>query len=185
MRIISGSRRGRKIDPPQGLTARPTTDFAKEGLFNVLANRVEMESLDVLDLFGGTGSIGYEFASRGCRTVTTVEKNRLHAAFIRKMTDVLGFENMEVIQGDVFKYVKSCRRKYDLIFADPPYQMEELDSLPDMIMVGHLLKEGGLFVLEHGPKKDFSEHRYFVEHRHYGNVNFSFFEPAGDGKEMP
>lgn len=176
MRIISGSHRGRKIEPPRGMTARPTTDFAKEGLFNVLSNRMELEGLTILDLFGGTGSIGYEFASRGCRMVTTVEKNRLHASFITRMVSALKLENMEVVQGDVFKYLNGRPGQYDVIFADPPYQMEELDRMPDLVMGRGLLKDGGLFVLEHGPKKDFSEHWCFVEHRHYGNVNFSFFE---------
>lgn len=176
MRIISGRCKGHRFNPPSNITARPTTDFAKESLFNVLNNRVDFEELSVLDLFSGTGGISFEFASRECPSITAVEMNKQHAYFIRKVIADLKFDAINLIQGDVFKYLKNCSAKFDLIFADPPYELPTLDALPDLIFEQSLLKEGGVFILEHPSKKNFGSHPHFVEHRNYGNVNFSFFE---------
>lgn len=176
MRIISGKYKGHRLSPPTNITARPTTDFAKESLFNVLNNRIDFEEITVLDLFAGTGGISYEFASRGCPSVTTVEMSNNHARFIRKVSAELKLDAIHLVQGDVFKYLSSCHAGFDLIFADPPYELPTLDKLPDLIFEYGLLKPEGTFVLEHPSRKSFSEHPHFVEHRHYGNVNFSFFE---------
>ncbi|MDR1679428.1 MAG: RsmD family RNA methyltransferase [Prevotellaceae bacterium] len=176
MRIVSGTHKGLRLSPPNNITARPTTDFAKESLFNILVNRVDFEKLVALDLFAGTGGISYELASRGCPLVTAVEMNRRHADFIRKTCNALKLDAIHLIQGDVFKFVAACRTQFDLIFADPPYDLSALDSLPDLIFEKELLKPGGVFILEHPARKSFAEHPHFVEHRHYGNVNFSFFE---------
>ena len=175
MRIISGKFRGRRLMPPKNITARPTTDFAKESLFNLLTNRMDMEGTDVLDLFAGTGSIGLECVSRGAREVTAVELAHTQQNFIISTCKSLGIQNMHVIRGDVFKYLKSCSIRYDFIFADPPYALEELPTLPDLI-VPRLLKPDGWFVLEHGEQYDFSGHPHFFDLRTYGNVHFSFFK---------
>lgn len=176
MRIVSGKYKGHRLNPPSNITARPTTDFAKESLFNVLNNRLDFEELTVLDLFAGTGGISYEFASRGCPSVTTIEMNRLHLNYIRKIISELKLDSIHLIQSDVFKYLKSCSSRFDLIFADPPYDLPSLDTLPDIVINNNLLTEDGVFILEHPSKKSFASHPNFVEHRYYGNVNFSFFE---------
>ncbi len=176
MRIVSGSKKGFRLNPPKNITARPTTDFAKESLFNVLNNRVDFEELSVLDLFSGTGGISFEFASRGARSITVVELSAQHAAYIRKTAKELDFQSIYLIQGDVFKFIKSCGQKFDLVFADPPYDLPALDTLPDFIFEHELLKPEGVFILEHPARKSFANHPHFAEHRHYGNVNFSFFE---------
>ena len=175
MRIISGSHKGRRIEPPKNMTARPTTDFAKESLFNVLNNIMDFEDAMVLDLFSGTGSISYEFASRGAASVVSVEQSKLHANFIRKMKTDLKFDSMNIVQGDVFKYINTCSSKFDLIFADPPYALPTLPTLPDLVMGRGMLREGGLFVLEHSSAYDFSDSPFFKDHRRYGSVNFTFF----------
>lgn len=174
MRIISGKYKGRRIDAK--IMARPTTDFAKEGLFNLLNNRIDFEDIQVLDLFSGTGSIGIECISRGCASVTAVEINEKNCAFIRKVCKDLDINNLLLYRADVFKFLSGGSIQYDLIFADPPYDLEQLKLIPDLIFSKQLLKEDGIFVLEHGAKVDFSSHPYFSFHRHYGNVNFSFFE---------
>lgn len=175
MRIISGTYKGHRLTPPSNITARPTTDFAKEGLFNVLNNRVDFEEITALDMFGGTGAISYELASRGCPSVTTVELNNRHVAFIQKVCRELKFDSIRLIQGDVFKFIKSSHMKFDFIFADPPYDLPALDAIPDLIFEYQLLKDDGFFILEHPARKDFTSHPQFFEHRNYGNVNFSFF----------
>ncbi|MBQ7530190.1 MAG: RsmD family RNA methyltransferase [Paludibacteraceae bacterium] len=182
MRIISGKFRGRRLMPPKNITARPTTDFAKESLFNLLVNRMEIEGADVLDLFAGTGGIGLECVSRGAREVTAVELAHVQQNFIISTCKSLGINNLHVIRGDVFRYMKSCSIRYDLIFADPPYALEELPTLPSIVFGDgedsrgfSLLKDGGLFVLEHGDQYDFSGHPHFLELRTYGSVHFSFF----------
>ena len=197
MRIISGKFRGRRLMPPKNITARPTTDFAKESLFNLLTNRIEIEGADVLDLFAGTGGIGLECVSRGAREVTAVELAHVQQNFIISTCKQLGITNLRLIRGDVFKFLRSNYggnlptnplidnvistnptwrgAKYDLIFADPPYALEELPTLPSLI-VPELLKQGGLFVLEHGDQYDFSGHPHFFELRTYGSVHFSFFQ---------
>lgn len=176
MRIISGQFKGRRLQVPTNITARPTTDFAKEGLFNLLNNRIDFEGIDVLDLFAGTGSISLEFVSRDCKSVISIEQNERHAAFIRKMCTELKITNLSLIKTDVFKFVDTCHTQFDMIFADPPYELEKLAQMPDLIFSKNLLKEDGLFVLEHSSKDNFSQHPHFVEHRNYGNVNFSFFQ---------
>ena len=175
MRIVSGKYRGRAINPPKNLRARPTTDFAKENLFNVLGNLVDFEECDVLDLFAGTGSISYEFASRGVHSVTSVEINPVHYNFIKKTAADLGIDNLFAVKANVFLYLKSCAKQFDLIFADPPYALKELPEIPRLILEGDLLNEGGIFVFEHGKNYDFSDHPRFLEHRSYGSVNFSIF----------
>lgn len=176
MRIISGKYKSRRISPPANITARPTTDFAKESLFNLLANRIDFEDIDMLDLFAGTGGIGLEFVSRGAREVIAVEKAHTQQNFIISTCKALGVQQLSVIRGDVFRYLNNCRLQFDFIFADPPYALPELPTLPDIVFGKELLKEDGWFVLEHSGNNDFSGHPHFVEHRKYGNVNFSFFK---------
>lgn len=176
MRIISGKYKGRRISTPTNITARPTTDFAKEGLFNLLNNRMDFEGIDVLDLFAGTGSISVEFVSRDCKSATTIEQNERHCAFIRKVCAELKINNLSLFKTDVFKFVNSCHTQFDMIFADPPYELDKLAEIPDLIFSRGLLKPDGLFVLEHSSKNNFSNHPNFVDHRNYGSVNFSFFE---------
>ena len=176
MRIITGIYKGRRFDIPHTFKARPTTDFAKENIFNVLNSYIDFEGTTALDLFAGTGSISLELLSRGCQQVVSIEKDRNHHAFIRQCVQKLGADNSVVIRGDVFRYIKSCSQQFDFIFADPPYQLTELAQIPDLIFEKGLLKEEGIFVLEHGAQNDFSNHPHFVEHRKYGSVNFSIFQ---------
>ena len=176
MRIISGSCGGRTINPPKNLRARPTTDFAKENLFNVLGNVVDFEGIDVLDLFAGTGSISYEFASRGAASVTSVEINAVHYNFIRATAKSFGLTNIHPVKANVFLYLKSCAKKYDVIFSDAPYDLEGSESVVDMVLDKGLLKEDGIFIFEHSKDKDFSSHPRFSRLRSYGSVQFSIFE---------
>jgi len=180
LRIIGGKYRGRRIDPPQGFKARPTTDFAREGLFNILENRINFEEARVLDLFAGTGSISYEFSSRGAKEVHLVEQNLKHISGIKRIIRDLGLENIRPIHIEVRTYLKICKAKYDVVFADPPYDLRWLEDIPDMVTGSGILEKDGFLVLEHPKKMDFSGHRLFFEHRNYGGVNFSFFrtEPA-------
>lgn len=176
MRIISGKYKGRRIEVPRNITARPTTDFAKEGLFNLLFNRIDFEGIDVLDLFAGTGSISLEFISREAASVISIEQSENHCAFIRKTCKLLDINNLILSKTDVFKFISSTKTKFDVIFADPPYELERLPEMPDLIFKYQLLKPDGLFVLEHSAKNKFENHPNFSSHRNYGNVNFSFFE---------
>lgn len=176
MRIISGIFRGRRLSPPKNITARPTTDFAKESLFNLLNNRIDFEGIDVLDLFAGTGGIGIECVSRGAREVTAVEIAHVQQNWIITCCRQLGIRNLSLIRGDVFKFLNACHTKYDLIFADPPYALEELPALPDLILKQEILKENGWLVIEHGKDTDFTSHPKHVETRTYGSVHFSFFQ---------
>ena len=176
MRIISGTYRGRRLSPPKNITARPTTDFAKESLFNLLNNRMDFEGIDVLDLFAGTGGIGIECVSRGAREVTAVEIAHVQQNWIISCCKQLGIRNLSVIRGDVFKFLSACRTKYDFIFADPPYALEELATLPDLIIEQGILKADGWLVVEHGKDTDFTSHPRHVETRTYGSVHFSFFQ---------
>ena len=178
MRIIGGRYKGRRIDPPRNLNARPTTDFAREGLFNILNNRVDFETLCVLDLFSGTGIISYEFASRGAASVHLVEKDKQHISGIRLIIKELELENVRPIHIDVRAYLKTCSVKYDIIFADPPYDLSWLKELPDLIVHAGLIREDGFFVIEHPKGLSFSGHELFFEQRNYGGVNFSFFKPV-------
>ncbi len=176
MRIVGGTHRGRIIDPPRNLRARPTTDFAKENLFNVLSNMVDFEGLRVLDLFAGTGSIGYEFASRGAAEVTSVEINAVHYNFIRRTAASFGFANLHAVKANAFLYLKSTGRVFDLVFADAPYDMADSEGIIDLVMDGDTLCEGGLLVFEHGRDANYSERIGFVQARNYGSVVFSFFK---------
>ena len=176
MRIISGKYKGRHFDIPRSFKARPTTDFAKENLFNILNNTVDFEETKALDLFSGTGSISLELLSRGCSEVTSIEMDSLHFSFLKKSQVTLGDTNWRIVRDDVFRFIRRCSASYDLIFADPPYALKELKEIPDMILSGNMLKEGGLFIFEHGKDYDFSQHPRFVRHIAYGSVNFSFFE---------
>jgi 16S rRNA (guanine966-N2)-methyltransferase len=175
MRIISGKFKGKRIPSYGKIDARPTTDFAKEGLFNVLNNHIDFEELSVLDLFAGTGSISLEFISRGSSPVVAVEMNPKHCSYIRQLTSELSIDNLIVQRADTFRFVASCKMKFDLIFADPPYQLTDIDKLPNLIFKHQLLKEDGWLVLEHSNKLNFEKHPFFMMHKHYGNVNFSFF----------
>ncbi|MFO7659117.1 MAG: RsmD family RNA methyltransferase [Bacteroidales bacterium] len=175
MRIVSGKFKGRIIRVHKGFSARPTTDFAKESLFNFLNNYFDFSNTFVLDLFSGTGSISYEFASRGCPLVDLVESNVKSLNFIRKTIAEYNITEINPFPGDAFQYIKKCRNTYDLVFADPPYQHPHIDMLPDLVMENSLLKPKGWFVLEHSDKHDFAAHAFFRMHRHYGSVNFSIF----------
>ncbi len=176
MRIITGTYKGRHFDIPKNFKARPTTDFAKENIFNVLNGYIDFEDADALDLFAGTGSISLELISRGCKSVVSVEADRNHARFISQCMEKIGTDKNILIKGDVFRFLTTARQKYDLIFADPPYALEKLPEIPTLIFGKELLKAGGVFVFEHGKDHDFSQHEHFVEHRHYGSVNFSIFK---------
>lgn len=178
MRIISGKYRGRTITPPRNLRARPTTDFAKENIFNVLGNLVDFEELDVLDLFSGTGSISYEFASRGVRSVTSVEVNSVHHNFIRQTARELGFENFYAVRANAFLYLKSCTKQFDLIFSDAPYDLEGSEEVIRLVLERNLLRDGGILVFEHSKERDFSEHENFWQLRSYGSVHFSMFRKS-------
>jgi 16S rRNA (guanine966-N2)-methyltransferase len=175
LRIIGGTYRGRRIVPPPGFKARPTTDFAREGLFNILNNRIDFEEIRVLDLFAGTGSISYEFASRGAKEVHLVEKDVKHISGIRHIMNDMEFRNIKAIHIDVKAYLKTCSVKYDIVFADPPYDLTWLADLPDLVTTSGVVKNDGFLILEHPRKMSFSSHRLFFEHRSYGGVNFSFF----------
>jgi 16S rRNA (guanine966-N2)-methyltransferase len=177
LRIIGGKYKSRRIVPPGNLKARPTTDFAREGLFNILNNRVDFETINVLDLFSGTGSISYEFASRGAISVHLVEKDPRHISGIKRIIKELEIENIRTIHIDVKAYLKTCSFKYDIVFADPPYDLSWLRELPDLVTESGIIREDGFFVLEHPKALSFTSHKLFFEHRNYGGVNFSFFKP--------
>lgn len=176
MRVITGKYKGRHFEVPRNFKARPTTDFAKENLFNVLQGYIDFSDARALDLFSGTGSITLELLSRGCDRVISVEKDALHHSFIRRFLEQLQDLSGVAVRADVFRFVEKCREQFDFIFADPPYALPNLEELPDIIMSRDLLTPDGLFVLEHGKVNDFSQHPCFVEHRAYGSVNFSFFQ---------
>lgn len=175
MRIITGKYKGRRFDVPHTFKARPTTDFAKENLFNVLRAYVDFEDCRALDLFAGTGSITLEMLSRGAQSVVSVELDRSHAAFIRSCLKKLEEDRCALVCGDVFRFVNGSRQQYDIVFADPPYALENLASIPDLVLGKDMLAPDGILVLEHGAANDFSQHPRFVEHRAYGSVNFSMF----------
>ena len=175
MRIISGIFKGKQIRPPGNFKARPTTDFSKESLFNILANHYDFEELDVLDLFSGTGSIAYEFASRGARSVVAVELAQAHFKFIQDTCSAMELEQVTPIRTDVFRYLKKPYQSFDVIFADPPYDHPELAKLPDLVISTEILADGGIFILEHPGSYDFSAHHGFKQHRKYGGVNFTMF----------
>jgi 16S rRNA (guanine(966)-N(2))-methyltransferase RsmD len=175
MRIVSGNYRSRRWEIPHSFKSRPTTDFAKENLFNVVANLLDLEDAVALDLFAGTGSISFELLSRGCSEVVSVEKDAAHYAFIKKVRDDLKDENLKPVRGDVFKFIENCNQQFDFIFADPPYALKNLAEIPALILSNNLVKEGGLFVMEHPKEYDFSALPHFSQRRVYGSVNFSLF----------
>ena len=183
MRIITGIYKGRRFDVPRTFKARPTTDFAKENLFNVLMGYIDLDGIRALDLFAGTGSISLELLSRGCREVVSVERDRDHCAFIRQCLTRLDTDKVILIRGDALKYIKNGRQQFDFIFADPPYALEQLPLIPKMILEGDMLKPGGLFVFEHGHNHSFTLMPQFVEQREYGSVNFSIFRQKATTKE--
>lgn len=177
MRIVSGSLKGRRFSPPASFKARPTTDQARESLFNILNNIIDFEEQKILDLFGGTGAMSYEFASRGSHSVTCIEKSYSHFRFIKQtVSDLKLSSQIEVIKGDVFKFIGSHTGKYSLIFADPPFSLPQIPELPAIIMQSGLLTETGLLIIEHGPDHNFEETDFFWQTRKYGKVNFSFFQ---------
>jgi 16S rRNA (guanine966-N2)-methyltransferase len=176
MRIIGGTHGGRRIKPPTDMPhTRPTTDIAKEGLFNILQNQIDFTTLETLDLFGGTGCISYELASRGAKQLTIVEMDNKMYEFIKKTSASLAFENFQVIKGEVFSYIANCKQQYDFIFAGPPYALGTIDELPREIFKHNLVKPGGRFVLEHTPRNNYKEFEYFVRERNYGTTIFSTF----------
>ena len=176
MRIITGKYKGRHFDIPRAFKARPTTDFAKENIFNVMTGYLDFEDAHALDLFAGTGSISLELLSRGCSQVVSVEADHDHAGFIRQCFEKLKDDNCVLIRGDVFRFIKGCHQQFDFIFADPPYALETLSRIPDLVLQSGLLKPDGVFVFAHGKQNDFSQTPGFIEHRAYGSVNFSIFQ---------
>lgn len=177
MRIIGGEFKGRRLNVPKNITARPTTDFAREGLFNILNSRIEFENCDMLDLFAGTGSIGFEFISRGARSVLAVEQSRRHTDFMRSVSKTLGVDNHIAVRSDVFRYLMSSNKDFDFVFADPPYDLDALPDIPVLVFKHNIIREKGYLVLEHSAKHQFDEHPHFDSRRKYGNVHFSFFRP--------
>lgn len=176
MRIVGGEYKGRIFRPNKKFKARPTTDIAKEGLFNILENRYDFSTKNVLDLFAGTGSIGYEFVSRGCTEATLIENNFIHYRFILDVLESLNIKNTNVYKTDAFKFIKNFKGKFYFIFADPPFDLKDFNKIPDSVFEADILSEDGLFILEHPIEYQFSKHKNFKEIRNYGKVNFSFFE---------
>ena len=183
MRIIGGTHKGQTIKVPKDLPVRPTTDFAKEGLFNILTNKVDFEEITVLDLFSGTGHISLEFASRGSKEIVAVDKHFKCAGFLRSISKELHF-NINAIKSDVFDFLKKSTAKYDLIFADPPYDLIEIPDIHKFVFENKLLNENGLLIIEHGPKTKLEDLAGFTQQRKYGNVNFSFFENSETIQKM-
>ena len=176
MRIISGEHGRRRINPPAHMPhTRPTTDIAKEGLFNVVSNQLDIEELKTLDLFGGTGSISYELASRGARDLTIVEKDGKMYEFIKKTAGELKLENFKALKMDVFKFIDQCADRFDFIFAGPPYALAAIDDLPRLIFEKQLLNNKGWFVLEHTPRNDYKKFPFYSTERNYGTTIFSIF----------
>lgn len=176
MRIISGKYGRRRFDVPTNITARPTTDMARENLFNVLMGLIDLEGKTVLDLFAGTGAMSFEFLSRGAAHVTAVEKARVQTDFIRRVQQQLGDDNLTLVRGDVFKFVTSCRQSFDVIFADPPYDLPRFAQVPELVLNSSLVHDGTLFIMEHPREHDFSALAHFSQQRVYGKVNFSLFD---------
>lgn len=175
MRIIRGKYGRRRFDVPGNITARPTTDFARENIFNVLENYVDFEGKTALDLFAGTGAVSFEFLSRGCKSVTSVEKAATQYNFIRKVSSVLDCAGHRVVKGDVLRFLASAPGSYDIVFADPPYDMPGFAEIPQKVLESGVIAPGGIFIIEHNKNHDFSALPGFLEHRSYGSVNFSIF----------
>jgi 16S rRNA (guanine(966)-N(2))-methyltransferase RsmD len=175
MRIIAGTLKGRRLNPPANLPVRPTTDMAREGLFNILNNYVEFDECTVMDLFAGTGAMSVEFISRGVREVTAVDINNACTDYIKSEAQRLELNNLRVVRADVFDLLKRANRKFDIVFADPPYAIEGLETLPGLVFERQVLTDDGIFILEHPREYSFEEHPHFWQHRNYGKVNFTFF----------
>ena len=175
MRIIAGTLKGRRLNPPANLPVRPTTDMAREGLFNILNNYVDFDECTVMDLFAGTGAMSVEFISRGVREVTAVDINNACTDFIKSEAQRLELRNLRVVRADVFDLLKRANRKFDIVFADPPYAIEGLETLPGLVFERQVLTDDGIFILEHPREYSFEEHPHFWQHRNYGKVNFTFF----------
>ena len=176
MRIISGIYRGKILKPPKNFNARPTTDFAKESLFNILHNLIDIEQCKVLDLFAGTGSISYEFASRNALSIASVEQNPAHYRYIHKTAGELGFETMHVIQSDAFGFILKPYESFDIVFADPPFDHPRLKEIPDLVLESGILLPEGWFILEHPSEFQFRDFKGFYQQRTYGSVNFTLFQ---------
>lgn len=177
MRIIRGKFGRRRFDVPTNITARPTTDFARENIFNVMENLVDFdEGPTALDLFAGTGAITFEFLSRGCSGVTAVEKASTQFNFIRRVAAELKADNLDLVRGDALRYIASCRRQFDIVFADPPYDLPGFASIPPAVLGSAILKPTSLFIIEHSKNHDFSDLPHFSRHLAYGSVNFSIFD---------
>lgn len=176
MRIISGKYKGKTLQAPKQLPVRPTTDFAKEGLFNIIENTFDIEELNVLDLFCGTGNISFEFASRGAKNIVSVDANNHCVCFVKETSNKLELNQLTVIKQDVFRFLQKSTQTFDFIFADPPYQLKTLIEIPDLIFKNNWLNDSGWFILEHDKFVDFKAHQNFFQQRKYGNVNFSFFQ---------
>ena len=175
MRIIRGRYGRRRFDVPHNITARPTTDFARENIFNVIDNLIDLEGATALDLFAGTGAVSFELASRGCSLVTSIEKATVQYRFIMQVKQQLKADEVQPIRGDVFKFIETCDRRYDFIFADPPYDLPRLPEIPQLVLASPLVGPGTIFVMEHSRNNDFSHLPHFAQHRAYGRVNFSIF----------
>ncbi|KWW31338.1 MAG: methyltransferase [bacterium P3] len=175
MRIIAGKLRGRRLTPPTNLPVRPTTDMARESLFNILNNYVDYDDCTVLDLFAGTGAVSLEFVSRGCREVTAVDINASCTDFIKMTAQRLSVDNLRVVRADVFELLRRANRQFDIVFADPPYAAPDLSRLPEMVFARQLLTDDGIFILEHPREFNFDNTPHFWQHRAYGKVNFTFF----------
>ena len=173
MRIIRGKYGRRRFDVPKNITARPTTDFARENIFNVIENLIDIDGIEALDLFAGTGAISLELLSRRAARVTAVEKAMTQYAFIRRTAEQLGEQNLNLIKGDVFKFLAAPHEKFDFIFADPPYDLPRFGEIPQLVLQADILKPDGFFIIEHSRAYDFSTLPGFVDHRIYGSVNFS------------
>lgn len=175
MRIIAGTLRGRRLNPPSNLPVRPTTDMARESLFNILNNYVDYEECSVLDLFAGTGAVSLEFVSRGVKDVTSIDINNACTEYIKSVSRQMNVGNIHVVRADVFDLLKRAYKKFDIVFADPPYALQALPNLPDIVFQSDVLTEDGIFILEHPKEYSFDTHLHFWQHRAYGKVNFTFF----------
>jgi 16S rRNA (guanine(966)-N(2))-methyltransferase RsmD len=175
MRIIGGSLKGLRLNPPKNLPVRPTTDLAKEALFNILQNQIEFESLRVLDLFSGTGNISLEFASRGATQVTSVDRSIQCVHYLKDTARQHGLDNINAFKDDVFKYLQLETDQFDLIFADPPYDLNRIPEIPKVVFEKNMLLPGGLLIVEHQSMQNLSNHHAFEEQRRYGHSSFSFF----------
>lgn len=180
MRIIGGTYRGKQIIAPKNLPVRPTTDFAKEGLFNILNNKIDFEDLTVLDLFCGTGNISLEFASRGAKKIYSIDKHSPCLFFIKDTAKALKLSSIITDRADVFKYLEKSHSTFDVIFADPPYELENIEMIHELVFKNNLLNPDGILVIEHSQKTDLSAKTNYIETRKYGNVHFSFFDQSLD-----